>query len=95
MGCVAMSANFSDRARDLIAASRVSAALLLPRYSVYLTLNGLLCFVYFAPRPILCSFNRRARSLVMPVYRLLSDTLQDVDDPLHFAGSTLFEAAGR
>ena len=68
-----MSASFSERARDLIAASRVSAAPLLFRYSAYRTLSGLRCFVYFAPRPVLCSFSRRSRSLVMPVYRLLSE----------------------
>jgi hypothetical protein len=68
-----MSASFFDRIRALIAASRVNAALLVLRYSVYRSLNGLRCFVYFAPRPALCSSSRRSRSLVMPVYRLLSE----------------------
>lgn len=65
---------FSPRRKRLIRYSRLAAAARVAAGSWYTSATGRRARVYFAPgKPLeLCSFTRRATSLVIPVYRLPS-----------------------
>lgn len=62
--------NFLFRLKDLIWISLFKALLLLSQLSRYTSFRGARPLVYLAPWPALCWVMRRARSLVMPVYKV-------------------------